>query len=136
MSAQGGVHPGGGVCPGGGVSAQAGGVCPGGSGRHPPVDRMTDARENITLPQLLLQAVKKKQKNCDASLDLHRLLAHTHTHSRVSSTALVYICLTSVTRAKLKDKNEICRSISTRAVKCDGVFFVLQHSFQYGFQHA
>ena len=37
---------------------------------------------------------------------------------------------------KTKEKNEICRSISTRAVKCDGVFFVLQHGFQYGFQHA
>ena len=47
-----------------------------------------------------------------------------------------YICLTSVTRAKPKEKNEICRLISTCAVKCDGVFFVLQHSFQYGFQHA
>ena len=47
-----------------------------------------------------------------------------------------YICLTSVTRAKPKEKNEICHSISTRAVKCDGVFFVLQHGFQYGFQHA
>ena len=46
------------------------------------------------------------------------------------------ICLTSLTRAKPKEKNEICRSISTRAIKCDGVFFVLQHSFQYGFQHA
>ena len=47
-----------------------------------------------------------------------------------------YICLTSVTRAKPKEKNEICRSISTHAVKCDGVFFILQHGFQYGFQHA
>ena len=46
------------------------------------------------------------------------------------------ICLTSLTRAKPKEKNEICCSISTRAVKCDGVFFVLQHDFQYGFQHA
>ena len=46
------------------------------------------------------------------------------------------ICLTSLMCAKPKEKNEICRSISTRAVKCDGVFFVLQHSFQYGFQHA
>ena len=42
------------------------------------------------------------------------------------------ICLTSLTRAKSKEKNEICHSISTRAIKCDGVFFVLQHSFQYG----
>ena len=48
----------------------------------------------------------------------------------------IYICLTSLTRAKPKEKNEICHSISTRAIKCDGVFFVLQHSFQYGFQHA
>ena len=47
-----------------------------------------------------------------------------------------YICLTSLTRAKPKEKNEICRSVSTRAVKCDGVFFVLQHGFRYGFQHA
>ena len=39
------------------------------------------------------------------------------------------ICLTSVTRAKPKEKNEICHSISTRAIKCDGVFFVLQHGF-------
>ena len=46
------------------------------------------------------------------------------------------ICLTSLTRAKPKEKNEICCSISTCAVKCDGVFFVLQHGFQYGFQHA
>ena len=46
------------------------------------------------------------------------------------------ICLTSLTRAKPKEKNEICRPISTHAVKCDGVFFVLQHGFQYGFQHA
>ena len=46
------------------------------------------------------------------------------------------ICLASLTRAKPKEKNEICRSISTRAVKCDGVFFILQHGFQYGFQHA
>ena len=44
-----------------------------------------------------------------------------------------YICLTSVTRAKPKEKNKIFRSISTRAVKCDGVFFILQHGFQYGF---
>ena len=51
--------------------------------------------------------------------------------------ALCYqiICLTSLTRAKPKEKNEICRSISTRAVKCDGVFFLLQHGFRYGFQH-
>ena len=48
----------------------------------------------------------------------------------------IYICLTSLTRAKPKEKNEICRSISTRVVKCDGVFFVLQHRFRYGFQHA
>ena len=41
----------------------------------------------------------------------------------------IYICLTLLTRAKLKEKNEICCSISTRAVKCDGVFFVLQHGF-------
>ena len=47
-----------------------------------------------------------------------------------------YVCLTSVTHAKPKEKNEICRSVSTRAVKCDGLFFVLQHGFQYGFQHA
>ena len=47
-----------------------------------------------------------------------------------------YICLTSVTRTKPKEKNEICRLISTRAVKCDSVYFVLLHSFQYGFQHA
>ena len=46
------------------------------------------------------------------------------------------ICLTSVTRAKPKEKNEICHSVSTCAVKCDGLFFVLQHGFQYGFQHA
>ena len=46
------------------------------------------------------------------------------------------ICLTSLTRAKPKEKNEICCSISTHAVKCDGVFFVLQHGFQYGFQHS
>ena len=45
------------------------------------------------------------------------------------------ICLTSLTRAKPKEKNEICYSILTCAVKCDGVFFVLQHGFQYGFQH-
>ena len=50
--------------------------------------------------------------------------------------SIAYICLTSLTRAKPKEKNEICRSISTHAVKCDGVFFVLQHGFQYGFQHA
>ena len=48
----------------------------------------------------------------------------------------IYICLNSVTRVKLKEKNEICCSISTCAVKCDGVFFILQHGFQYGFQHA
>ena len=48
----------------------------------------------------------------------------------------IYICLTSVTRAKPKEKNKICRSISTHAVKCDGVFFELQHGFQCGFQHA
>ena len=35
------------------------------------------------------------------------------------------ICLTSVTRAKPKEKNEICHSVSTHAVKCDGLFFVL-----------
>ena len=52
------------------------------------------------------------------------------------SMSVFYICLTSVTRAKPKDKNEICRSISTHAVKCDGVFFVLQQGFQYSFQHA
>ena len=46
------------------------------------------------------------------------------------------ICLTSLTHAKPKEKNEICCSISTCAVKCDGVFFVLQHGFRYGFQHA
>ena len=46
------------------------------------------------------------------------------------------ICLISVTHAKPKEKNKICRSISTCAIKCDGVFFVLQHGFQYGFQHA
>ena len=34
----------------------------------------------------------------------------------------IYICLTSLTRAKPKEKKEICRSISTHAVKCDGVF--------------
>ena len=50
--------------------------------------------------------------------------------------SVIGICLTSLTRAKPKEKNEICHSISTRAVKCDGVFFVLQHGFQYGFQHA
>ena len=49
---------------------------------------------------------------------------------------LLNICLTSVTRAKLKEKSEICHSVSTRAVKCDGLFFILQHGFQYGFQHA
>ena len=38
--------------------------------------------------------------------------------------------------AKPKEKNEICHSISTCALKCDGVFFVLQHGFQYGFEHA
>ena len=37
---------------------------------------------------------------------------------------------------KPKEKNEICSSVSTHAVKCDGLFFVLQHGFQYGFQHA
>ena len=37
---------------------------------------------------------------------------------------------------KTKEKNEICHSVSTCAVKCDGLFFVLQHGFQYGFQHA
>ena len=37
---------------------------------------------------------------------------------------------------KTEGENEICCSISTRAVKCDGVFFILQHGFQYGFQHA
>ena len=47
-----------------------------------------------------------------------------------------YICLASVIRAKPKKKNEICRSVLTCAVKCDGLFFVLQHGFQYGFQHA
>ena len=46
------------------------------------------------------------------------------------------ICLTSVTHAKPKEKNEICCSISTCAIKCGGVFFILQHGFQYGFQHA
>ena len=75
VSAQGGVRPGGGssqggfawlsVCPGG-VSAQGGvlpgGVCPGGClpDPHPrPVDRMTDACENITFPQLLLRTVTR-----------------------------------------------------------------------------
>ena len=53
----------------------------------------------------------------------------------LSKVQRIYICLTSVTCAKPKEKNEICRSISTRAIKYDGVFFVLQHSFQYGFQH-
>ena len=51
-------------------------------------------------------------------------------------TITITICLTSLTRAKPKEKNKICRSISTCAVKCDGVFFVLQHGFQYGFQQA
>ena len=60
-SAHGGYLPGGGcVCPGRKVMfSQASvilftGVCvPGGmSGRHPPVNRITDACENITLPQL------------------------------------------------------------------------------------
>ena len=43
------------VCPG---DVCPGGICPGGclpggvSARHPPVDRMTVACENITLPQL------------------------------------------------------------------------------------
>ena len=48
MSAQGGVYPQG--VSAGGVSAGQRGVCPGGG--VPPVDRMTDACENITLLQL------------------------------------------------------------------------------------
>ena len=57
VSVQGGVCPGG-VSAGGclsrwGVSAQVGGVCPGGvSDTHTPVNRITDACESITLPQL------------------------------------------------------------------------------------
>ena len=35
-----------------GVSAQERGVCPSACWDRPPVDRMTDACENITLPQL------------------------------------------------------------------------------------
>ena len=56
--------------------------------------------------------------------------------NNIISETRIFICLTSLTRAKPKEKNEICCSISTCAVKCDGVFFVLQHGFQYGFQHA
>ena len=55
--------------------------------------------------------------------------------SSIYTISAVKICLTSVTHAKPKEKNKICHSISTRAVKCDGVFFILQHGFQYGFQH-
>ena len=36
-----------------------GGVCVGGGGCFTPVDRMTDACENITFPQLLLRTVIK-----------------------------------------------------------------------------
>ena len=39
------------------------------------------------------------------------------------------ICLTSVTRAKPKEKNEICRSISTCAVKGGGVFLYFNTVF-------
>ena len=45
--------PPGGVCPGG---CLPGGVCLGGA-HLPPVDRMSDACENITFPQLLLRTV-------------------------------------------------------------------------------
>ena len=52
--AKGGVSARGGVCPRGRVSARDGGCLP-----DPlPVDRMTDACENITFPQLLLRTVK------------------------------------------------------------------------------
>ena len=44
-----------GVCSGGDLLR--GCVCPGG---YTPVDRMTDACENITFPQLLLWTVKKQ----------------------------------------------------------------------------
>ena len=51
VSTQGGICHGGGVCPGGGVCL--GGSLPrGGVYQTPPVDRITDACENITLPQL------------------------------------------------------------------------------------
>ena len=79
VSAQeGGVCPGGGCLlrrgclPGRGVSAQEGGVCPEGVSAQggvcpegclsdtPPVDRMTDACENITLPQLRRYGALKK----------------------------------------------------------------------------
>ena len=33
-------------------------------------------------------------------------------------------------------KTKSAAQFQTHAVKCDGVFFVLQHGFQYGFQHA
>ena len=45
----------GGVCPGGGVSAWGGGVCPIACWDTPPVDRMTDACENITLRTVIIQ---------------------------------------------------------------------------------
>ena len=54
-----------GCVPSAAVAVRGGGVCPedvsrGGlpwGGVHPPVDRMTDACENITFPQLLLRTV-------------------------------------------------------------------------------
>ena len=49
----------------------------------------------------------------------------------IFSQNLIKICLTSVTRAKPKEKNEMCHSVLTHAVKCDGLFFVLQYGFQY-----
>ena len=63
---------GGGVCLGEGlvVSAQ-GGVCQ----NPPPVDRMTDAYENITFPQLLLWTAKIICRAC--IFDLNHLSVYT-----------------------------------------------------------
>ena len=69
----------GGVCPGG---VSAGGVCPGegvcllgGRGcTPPPVDRITDACENITFQQLLLRMVIRN--NTEEIIDILSLLCY------------------------------------------------------------
>ena len=79
------------------------------------------------------RSTRKCNLNCNTNMPY---LAELPTIEFAIAVYVGCICLTSLTRAKPKEKNEICCSISTRAVKCDGVFFVLQHGFQYGFQHA
>ena len=63
------------MCLPGGVSP--GGYLPKGVYTSPPVDRMTDACENITFPQLLLRTVKIIQL-CKSALGVPRFLNTFH----------------------------------------------------------